>query len=120
MIGIFRKRQRAQVQRVDRGQVEQLQVRRVPGEESEVVLDDVVADQIKRSFGEFIECRKGRAQSAARSAPSEDGRAVGSYRPDRPDAPAALKVDGQQAGEAMRRQTLPCTFLIAPALYSHR
>jgi len=120
MVWILRKRQRAQVERVDGGQVEQLQIRRVAGEEFEVVLDDVVTDQTKRSFGEPIECCKRGAQPAAASAPSEGGRAVGSYRADRADSLAALKVDRQQAGKTMRRQTLPYTFLTPPALDCHR
>ena len=120
VVGIFGKRQWAQVQRVDGGQVEQLQIRRVPGEECEVVLDDVVADQMRGSAGEFIECRKGRAQPAATPAPGKGGRAVGSYRSDRADVVFTLEVDRQQPGKALRRQTAPYPFVIAPTVDCHR
>ena len=46
VIGVFREGQRTQVQRVNSGEVEQIQVRGVLCEQLQVVLDDVVADQV--------------------------------------------------------------------------
>ena len=119
MVGILGVGQRAQVERVDSGQVEQLQVRRVPGEELKIMLDDVVSYETCGSVGEFVECGKRSAQSAALSTPGEGGRSVGAYRSDRSDVLAALKVERQQGGKAMRRQTVPHLVVVAPALDCH-
>ena len=107
MVGVFGVCQRAEVERVDGGQVEQFEVGRMPGEEFEIVLDDVVPDQKRGSFGEFVQSCEGRGQSIAVAAPSEGRRTVGTYRADRVDIVAALKVDGEQAGKLMRRQARP-------------
>ena len=86
------------------------------GEEFEIVLDDVVPDQIRGSFGESVQSCKGRGQSIAVAAPSEGRGAIGAYRA---DGLAALKVDGKQAGKAMRRQARPYPFVISPPLDCH-
>ena len=83
------------------------------------MLDDVVSCETRGSVGEFVECGKRSAQSAALSTPGEGGRAVGAYRSDRSDVLAALKVERQQGGKAMRRQTVPHFVVIAPALDCH-
>ena len=55
MVGVFRVCQRAEVERVDGRQKEQFEVRRMPGEKLEIVLNDVVPDQIRSSRGEFVQ-----------------------------------------------------------------
>ena len=77
------------------------------GEECEIVLDDVVADQVRGSCGEFVQRGQGRGQSVAVAAPGESGGMVGAYRADRVDVLAALEVDGEQAGKPMCRQARP-------------
>ena len=61
VVGVLRVGERAQVEGVDGRQVQQIQVRRVPRQEFEIVLDDVVPDEIRGSVGEFAECGKGGA-----------------------------------------------------------
>ena len=119
MVGVFRVCQRAEVERVDGGQVEQFEVERMLGEKFEIVLNDVVPDQIRGSFGEFVQSCQGRGQSIAVAAPSEGRGTVGAYRADRADVLAALKVDGEQAGKLMRRQARPYPFVISPPLDCH-
>ena len=116
MVGVFGECQRAEVERVDGGQVEQFEVGRMPGEEFEIVLDDVVSDQIRGACGEFVQSFQGRRQSTAVAAPGEGRGTVGTYRADRVDVLAALKVDGEQAGKLMRRQARPYTVVISPWL----
>ena len=88
-------------------------------EKFEIVLDDVVPDQIRGSFGEFVQSYKGRGQFIAVAAPGESRGAVGAYRADCADVLAALKVDGKQAAKPMRRQARPYPFVISPPLDCH-
>ena len=55
MVGVFGECQRAEVERVDGGQVEQFEAGRMPGEELEIVLDDVVPDQVRGLGGSGCE-----------------------------------------------------------------
>ena len=119
MVGVFGVCHRAEVERVDGGQVEQFEVERMLGEKFEIVLDDVVPDQIRGSCGEFVQSCQGRGQSIAVAAPGECRGTVGTYRADRVDVLAALKVDGEQAGKLMRRQARPYPFVISPPLDCH-
>ena len=119
MVGVFGECQRAEVERVDGGQVEQFEVRRMLGEKRKIVLDDVVPDQIRGSCGEFIQSCQGRGQSIAIAAPGEGRDAVGAYCADGVDVRAALQVDGEQAGKPMCRQARPYSLVISPPLDCH-
>ena len=119
MVGVFRVCQRAEIERVNGRQVEQFEVRRMLGQEFEIVLDDVVPDQVRGSCGEFVQSCQGRGQSTTVAAPREGRGAVGAYRADRADVCAALEVYGEQAGKLMRRQARPCPLVVSPPLDCH-
>ena len=59
------------------------------------------------------------APKPALFAPGEDGRAVGGYRADRTEFLAALEVERQKGGKAMRRQTVSEVFVVVPAVDRH-
>ena len=73
VVRVLRERQRAQVERVDRGQMEQREAGCLLGEENEVVLDDVVSDEVRRSVGERVKFGKRPARPGTVAAPRVGG-----------------------------------------------
>ena len=120
VVRVLRERQGAQVERVDRGQVEQREVRRLRGEETEIVLDDVVSDEERRAVGEGVESGKRRPRPGGVPAPRVAGFAIEVDRADRMDAVRSLEVERQQARKAMGLEAHRNLAAIVPVHVCHR
>ena len=100
VVGVLGPGQRAQIEGIDGGKVQQPKVGRMLREHRQVVFDDVVADQAGGAGGELVEIAKCSVQPAAVALPGVGARAVAAYRADGRNGRSAFEVDGQQTPEA--------------------
>ena len=103
VVGIARKRQRVQAQRVDGGQAQQAQIRLRSSQMRQVVGDQVVAQHERRAVGQGIELRQCGSQIAA--VVSQRCAGVSADRGELMDAPV-LDADFQIDAEAARLEVL--------------